>query len=198
MVSVSAQRSGRADKCKEIHTKRERINKMYGCSNTSENRCPGVTILLQKNKSIVILLWKSYYLFFQIKAEESNFGCLRMDFNHPHSTFPIKPKPTNSISSFSVRKSTHTVYSQPHTCACFPLPQSGGTGRNTLLQDKRCLPAPGALPQNGLSNNKTVLKPGHQLAPNSAQRCSSIRSSCIAPVGLKFPSPIRQDTHMSD
>lgn len=42
---------------------------------------------------------------------------------------------------------------------------------------------------------ETALKPGHQLACNSLQHCSCMRSSCIAPMGLEFPSQIRQDTH---
>lgn len=106
-------------KCKEVHTKGERINTMYGCSNTTarENTICGCS---NTTESSGVLVWqcrtaksehpvakkkKEYcnfalekLLFLQIKAEESNFGCLRMVFNSPHSTFPIKYKPTNSRS----------------------------------------------------------------------------------------------------
>lgn len=134
-------------------------------------------------------------LFLQIKAEESNFGCLRMGFNSPHTTFPIKHKPTDSRSFFCVRESTRALTTS-HLCT-LPLPQREGPGRNTLLQDKSCPLHLQLFHKMAWATTETALKPGHQL-PNSTQQCGSIRSSCIAPVGLKFPSQIRQDTHMSD
>lgn len=99
------------------------------------------------------------------------------------------------FSTYAFCESTCTIYSQPHMCALSLSSKERGLA-GILLQDKSHLLHLGLFHRMAWAAIDTVLKPGHQLAPNSAQRCSSTRSSDIAPVGLKFPFQIRQHTHV--
>lgn len=174
---------------------KERINTTYGCSNTIESsgvlawQCrtaksehpaaakkkPRVlfycSFCFGKAKFIVHFALEKL-LFRQIR-EESNFGCLRMGFNSPHSTLPITHKPTNSTSLLCVRKSSLQCIHN-HTHVHTPSPTKRGERQEQCSRIK----APGVYHKMAWATTETVPKPGHQLPPNSTQQCSSIRSSC--------------------
>lgn len=96
-----------------------------------------------------------------------------MCFNRPHSTFPITHKHTNSRSLLCVGKSSMQCIHN-HTHVHTP----SHTKRGERQEQRSRIKAPGVFHKMACATTETVPKPGHQLAPNSTQQCSSIRSSC--------------------